>query len=145
LPAATPAGTKNFVTNVPVGLITTFSGEVATVILPNLMVACVFLVKLEPVIVTSVPVKPLVGDSVITGPRLTLKVADALLPAASVADIVWLPAVAVLGIVAVAENAPDELVVTVGGVVTSVVLSNFTVIVLLGLKLEPEIVTVVLT
>jgi len=39
LPAATPAGTKNFARNVPVVLIATFSGEVATDILPNLIVA----------------------------------------------------------------------------------------------------------
>ena len=88
--------------------------------------------------------KPLVGDNIITGPKPTVNVADALLPAPSVADIVWLPAVAVLGTVTVAEKLPVELVVIVVGVVTSVVLSNFTVTVLLGLKLEPESVTAVL-
>lgn len=55
-----------------------------------------------------------------------------------------MPALAEFGIVTVAEKVPDELVVTVGGIVASVMLSNFTVIVLLGVKLEPESATVVL-
>jgi len=88
LPTATPAGTRNFADNVPVIAIITLGGSVGTVILPNLMSACVFLVKLEPVTVTSVPGTPNVGDNITTGPKLTLNVADALLPAASVADMV---------------------------------------------------------
>jgi hypothetical protein len=73
-----------------------------------------------------------------------VSVADPIFPEASVAVIVWLPVPAPLGIVTVAENVPDALEVKGEGVVVSVVLSNFTVMALLELKLEPEIVTVAL-
>jgi hypothetical protein len=73
-----------------------------------------------------------------------VNVADPVFPEASVAVIVWLPVLALLGIVIVAENVPDAVAVKGEGVVVSVVLSNFTVITLLELKLEPDIVTVAL-
>jgi hypothetical protein len=56
-----------------------------------------------------------------------------------------LPTVAVLGIVIAAENAPDELVVMLDGVVAIVLASNFTVMLLLAVNPEPEIETEVLT
>ena len=123
---------------------TIFGGSVGTTILPNLINAEVFWVKLEPVTVTSVPVIPLAGFNITTGPRLTVNVADPLFPEASVAAIVWLPVLALLGITIVAENVPDAVADKGEGVVVSVVLSNFTVIALLELKLEPDIVTVAL-
>jgi len=43
----------------------------------------------------------------------------------------------------VAENVPEEVAVTVAGVVISCIPSNFIVMVLLALKPEPETVTVV--
>jgi hypothetical protein len=71
-------------------------------------------------------------------------VAVPLFPVASVAVTVWLPVLAAPGIVIVAVKVPDAVLVKGEGVVVSVLPSNFTVIVLLGLKLEPEIVTVAL-
>ena len=53
--------------------------------------------------------------------------------------------VALVGIAKLALNVPDELVVTVTGLVVTVVPSNFTVIVLLAPKPEPDTVTVVPT
>jgi hypothetical protein len=53
------------------------------------------------------------------------------------------PEVAVAGIVIVALNVPAEDAVIVEGVVVKVVVSNFIVIVLDGLKLEPETVIAV--
>jgi len=82
---------------------------------------------------------------VITAGTITLNKADAVLPTVSLADIVWLPTVVVLGTVIVAENVPDAVAVILAGVVAIVVVSNFTVTLLLAVNPEPEIVTEVLT
>ena len=50
-----------------------------------------------------------------------------------------------LGTVIAAENEPDELVVMLDGVVAIVLLSNFTVMLLLAVNPEPAIETELLT
>jgi hypothetical protein len=73
---------------VPVELVITEVGNVETVIVPNFTVTAEFAVKFDPVMVISVPVKPPVGDKLNTPPAATVKVADPILPDASVAVIV---------------------------------------------------------
>lgn len=119
----------------------TLDGLVVMLLLSNFIVIDVLAAKLVPETVTTVPVAPDAGESVMSD-STTLNVADAdSVP--SVADILWLPSDAVLGITIVAENEPVLDEVTVVGFVAMLLLSNLMVIVLLAPKLVPDTVTVV--
>jgi len=84
----TPTGTSNLATNVPVALATTSIGKVFTLVFPNLIVIFLLATKFEPVMVTSAPAVPFVGETVIVLAITTLNAADAVLPVASVAVMV---------------------------------------------------------
>jgi len=100
----------------------------------NVMVALP--AKPAPATVTIVPTAPLDGASEMLG--VTLKIADAVVPAISVAEMRWLPAAA-SGIVKTWLNQPEESV----GAVRIVAASNFIVTVSDGANPAPVTVTVV--
>jgi hypothetical protein len=141
LPTDALLGTVILALNVPVPEDVTLDGVVAMLVLSNLIVIALLAPKLVPVTVTTLLGPPEVTESVIPD-TTTLNVADALF-VSSVADIVWEPIDALLGIVIVAENVPVFVDVTVLGFVVILLLSNFIVMVLLTPKFEPETVTAV--
>jgi hypothetical protein len=144
LPAVAALGTVIVAEKVPELLAIIVAGVVATVFESNFIATLAFAVKPDPATVTVLPVAPEVGDNVTLAVEDTLMIADPVM-VPSVADTVWLPAVVPEGIAKVALKVPDELVVMVAGFVATVLLSNFTVIVLLAPKAEPDTVTVVPT
>lgn len=123
--------------NEPVFVEITLDGLVVITLMSNFIVIDVLLAKLFPDTITTVPGGPELGDNVIPV-TMTVNVIDSVF-VPSVADIIWLPCIAFVGIVVVVENVP----VLVEVAVVNGVVSNFIVIVLLAPKLEPEIVTVV--
>jgi hypothetical protein len=129
--------------NVPDPVVVMLDGVVAIVVVSNFIVTLLLAVNPDPETETEVLTPPEVGDSVMVADGFTVKVAEPVI-VPSVADTVWLPADTPEGTAKVAAlNTPDATVVIVAGLVVTVVLSNFTVIVLLEPKPEPVIVTVV--
>lgn len=132
--------------NVPDALVIILAGVVVSVAESNFIVMLLLAVKLDPEIVTEIPVPPEAGFSVTVADEDTdtVKIADPVM-VPSVTCTVWLPAVALEGIAKLALKVPVELVVMVVGLVVTVAPSNFIVICLLVPKLEPNTVTVVPT
>jgi hypothetical protein len=141
-PGLTPAGTSNVASMVPVVLAYIVLGIVATDTAPNFTVTLVLAVKLDPLIVTSVPEPPDVGVIVMEPPAATVIVAVPMRPELSVTVITCDPPLAVKGMVTVAVNCPLADVVTDVGLVVNGDVSNFTLTLLSALKFEPAIVTV---
>jgi len=107
----------------------------------------VFGAKPEPETVTDELGVKLVEDSVIEPCEvcdITLNDAVAV-PRLLKAEIVWLPTLAVLGIVMLAVNVPVAVVVIVAGLVATIFPSNLIVIATLGAKPDPVTVMVVPT
>jgi len=123
-PAVADDGIVTDDVKLPVEVVVTVAGVVATFVPSNFTVIAELAAKLLPVTVTDVPVGPLDGFSVIvaTGVVVTVNVAEAEFDDASVALIVWGAAVDA-GTVIVAEKLPVEVVVTVAGFVVIAVLS----------------------
>jgi hypothetical protein len=74
--------------NAPVLLVTTSTGNVLTLMLPNFIDTFVLGAKFDPVTVTSVPVGPDAGEIVMMPAVVTLNTVEADLPEESVTDIV---------------------------------------------------------
>ena len=81
-------GIVTVIEKLPVELVVTAEGVVTSVVPSNFIVIALFRLKFDPVTVTVVLRWPAVGDSVIVAGTITLNIADAVLPATSVADIV---------------------------------------------------------
>lgn len=87
-PALAVTGIVIVAVNVPLEVVVTVAGVVVNAVESNFIVTALFVLKLEPVTVTLAPLLPAFGDNVIVPDTSTLKVAVAVLPVVSLAEIV---------------------------------------------------------
>lgn len=109
-------GTVNEAVKAPVPLVVTVAGLVTWLAPSNATLTKVLAAKFVPVTVRDVPAGPEVGEAVTEDSGLTVKGAESV-AVPPVADTVWLPAVDPDGTANVAVKPPEELAVTVAGVV----------------------------
>ncbi|MEE8132292.1 MAG: hypothetical protein V3T40_01805 [Nitrososphaerales archaeon] len=142
VPIAIPVGIVMVAVKLPDGVVTMLDGIVASVVELSFITSGAFAAKPVPVTITDVLVGPEFVDNVIVCDVTETSNITGATNIPSVMEIKCLPAVAVLGILKVATN-----ILSVegkrGGIVEIVNPSNFMLILLSGLKFEPETVTVV--
>ena len=124
-PAAAVDGTKIAAEKPPEALVVIDAGVVTKLVPSSATLANVLAGKFVPVTVTVVPIGPEVGEMVREAFGLMVNGAESV-EVPPVADIVCAPAAAADGIENVALKPPDELAVTVAGVVVILVPSKFT-------------------